>query len=237
MTDRFEHPTPTGSVPEWLRTNDPFAVHIAEELLRIGAIRHGHFRLASGGCGEEYFNAKELFEEKNRALFVEICDRFAHQFVGLDITAVVGPATGGSRLAIGIASSLSKLEGRTVLPITAFKRSYQCPERPMPRFFFADADKQHIQGQKILLTEDVITTGASAREVAELVRKLGGMLRGAAIIVDRTGFSPIKLAQYFDTVVHALVPVKAKMYLSVEECPLCREGVPHSTELGHGGQK
>ncbi len=73
-------------------------------------------------------------------------------------------------------------------------------------------------GQKVLLVEDVVTTGGSVREVLELVKAAGGDVVGIGSIVDRTGGK-----------IDFGVPFKAVISMEVEsyepsECPLCKEG-------------
>ena len=75
-------------------------------------------------------------------------------------------------------------------------------------------------GQKVLLVEDVITTGGSVREVLELVRQAGGDVVGVGSIVDRTG-GRIDFGVPFRPV----IPLEVESW-EPEECPLCKAGAP-----------
>ena len=76
------------------------------------------------------------------------------------------------------------------------------------------------EDEKVLVVEDVITTGGSVQEVIQAVRAAGGDVRGVGVFVDRSGGKA-----KFDTRVEALLTVTIKTY-SPEECPLCREQIP-----------
>ena len=75
------------------------------------------------------------------------------------------------------------------------------------------------EGQRVLIVEDVVTTGGSVREVMELVRRAGGVVAGVGSIVDRTG-GKIDFGVPFRAVYVADVTS-----WEADECPLCKEGV------------
>ena len=73
-------------------------------------------------------------------------------------------------------------------------------------------------GQRVLVVEDVVTTGGSVREVIEIVKQAGGVVAGVGVVVDRT-----------DGKIDFGVPVKSVISMDVQswepdECPLCKEG-------------
>ena len=79
----------------------------------------------------------------------------------------------------------------------------------------------HIEpGQKVLVVEDVVTTGGSVQEVLELVHKAGGDVVGVCVVVDRTN-GQIDLGERLESV----VSLDLKSY-APDECPLCKEGIP-----------
>ena len=75
-------------------------------------------------------------------------------------------------------------------------------------------------GQKVLLVEDVITTGGSVREVMDLVKAAGGEVVGVGSIVDRTG-GKIDFGVPF----HAVISLDVESW-EADECPLCKAGAP-----------
>jgi len=75
-------------------------------------------------------------------------------------------------------------------------------------------------GERVLVVEDVVTTGGSTRETMEVARASGAVVVGACAIVDRSGGR-----QGLDVAFHALLPMALPTY-QPEVCPLCAEGVP-----------
>jgi orotate phosphoribosyltransferase len=75
-------------------------------------------------------------------------------------------------------------------------------------------------GEKVLVVEDVITTGGSVREVIEVVRGFGGEVVGAGVLVDRSN-GMVDLGVRTE----ALLTMEVISY-EPEECPLCRQGIP-----------
>ena len=75
-------------------------------------------------------------------------------------------------------------------------------------------------GQKVLVVEDVVTTGGSVREVLEIVQKAGGEVVGVGSIVDRTG-GRIDFGVPF----HAVIALDVESW-EPSECPLCKSGAP-----------
>lgn len=75
-------------------------------------------------------------------------------------------------------------------------------------------------GQRVLVVEDVVTTGGSVREVLEIVRQAGGEIVGVGSIVDRTG-GRIDFGVPF----HSVISMEVESY-EPSECPLCKAGAP-----------
>jgi orotate phosphoribosyltransferase len=75
-------------------------------------------------------------------------------------------------------------------------------------------------GEKVLVVEDVVTTGGSTRETMDVARAAGATVVGACAIVDRSGGK-----QGLDVPFHALLPMDVKTY-QPDACPLCAQGVP-----------
>jgi orotate phosphoribosyltransferase len=97
-------------------------------------------------------------------------------------------------------------------------------------FSFHRGYDRYITGKNILVVEDILTTGGSARQVIELVRKHGGNVIGLSALCNRGNVQP---ADVGDVPIHTLVAVTLETFTE-EECPFCQQQVPINTELGKG---
>ena len=158
---------------------------IRELLKNSGAVVSGHFRLSSGRHGTTYIN-------KNQAMLMAadlflIASEIAAKFSAKNIQAVVGPATGGIGLAATTAVSLIQLGTRDdVMWGYAEKTRKAKPEDP-DVFVFGREFAEHLAGRRILVVEDILTTGASGRKVVDAARAIGGNVVGFSAIVNRGG--------------------------------------------------
>jgi orotate phosphoribosyltransferase len=75
-------------------------------------------------------------------------------------------------------------------------------------------------GERVLVVEDVVTTGGSTRETMDVARAAGAVVVGACAIVDRSGGK-----QGLDVPFHALLPMDVQTY-QPDACPLCQQGIP-----------
>ena len=163
----------------------------------------GTFLATSGRHSGEYIQCARVLQYPR---FTEtLCYELAKRFKGEEIDVVAAPAVGGIIIAYEVAK---------ILQTRAIFAERENGKMVFRRGFEIDED------EKVLVVEDVITTGGSVREVIQAVRACGGDIRGAGVFVDRSGG---KVS--FDTRVEALLNVTIKTY-SPEECPLCREQKP-----------
>lgn len=175
----------------------------SEEVLDLldtcGAIQTGHFLLSSGRHSDVYFEKFRALEEPGVAK--RLGEAIADRFRTASVDVVLSPAVGGiiigfaSALALGARFVFSEREGKDM----RLRRGFQ----------IRDTDR-------VLVTDDIVTTGKSVREILELVPP--GDLAGVACILDRSGAGE-------DLGVEALAEVKATSW-EPDECPLCREGQP-----------
>jgi len=168
-----------------------------------GAIRHGHFQLSSGLHSPLYIQCALLFEHPGHA--ARLADALADRFADMQIDAVAAPALGGIILGYELARQFG---ARSV-----FVERDADGRFTLRRFALAP-------GERVLVAEDVLTTGASARETVEVVRQAGGEVVGVAAIMNRSG-SRLDFG----------VPLRTLLTMSIdtyapEECPLCREEQP-----------
>jgi len=109
-------------------------------------------------------------------------------------------------------------------------------EKSGDEFVFGRGYDQFIPGKRILIVEDVLTTGGSVKRVINAVGKLGGIVVGVSAICNRGGVTEADLG-----VVPPAVPPSLRALVKVDlqdwdevECPLCEQGVPINTNLGKG---
>jgi orotate phosphoribosyltransferase len=170
-----------------------------------GALREGHFILASGRHSALYL---EKFQVLQRPAETErLCAALASWARLLDIDTVAGPTTGGIILAHEVARQLG------VRAIYAERR-----ERGTGREFrrgFALRPRE-----RVVVVDDIMTTGGSLQETLDAVRSAGGDAVGAAVLVDRSSG-----AAHLDVPIEALWRLEIPSYAPAE-CPLCAKGIP-----------
>ena len=174
-----------------------------EILTRLGALKHGHFRLTSGLHSDRYMQCAALFQFPKES--EQLCAALAEKFAGQKIDLVAGPALGGVIMAYEVARALG-------VPNIFSER--EDGKMTFRRGFRVEA------GQKVLVVEDVVTTGGSVKEVIGLVRAAGGEVVGVGSVVDRSGGKAD-----FGVPFHALMTLEATNWKE-EDCPLCRKGEP-----------
>lgn len=179
-----------------------------DEILQIfkdtGALLQGHFQLTSGKHSAQYMQCAQVLQYPNHAnsLGRELADRFD----GLEIETVIGPAMGG----IIVAHEVGKALG-----VRAIFTERQNGEMALRRGFTL------APGEKVLVVEDVITTGGSVKEVIEIVKKAGATPVGVGVLVDRSGGK----ADFDGLTLNSLVKLNIEAY-EPEHCPLCAQGIP-----------
>jgi len=176
------------------------ALHIFRE---TGALLEGHFLLTSGLHSPQYFQCARVLQYPRMAQ--KLCGEIAIPFVGADIDVVVGPAMGG----IVVAQEVARL-----IDARAIFAEREEGKMTLRRGFEINP------GERVLVVEDVVTTGGSIKEVMELIRKLDGDIVGATFLVDRSQ-GKVK----FDVAVTSLLQMDVVTY-TPEDCPLCKENIP-----------
>lgn len=183
-------------------------------LVNTGAILDGHYCLTSGLHSPHYvekFNVLQLPHETEK-----LCKAIAEHFKDANIETVVGPVTGGIILAHETGKALGtraifteRVEGKMT-----FRRGFNLHE-----------------GERVLIVEDVVTTGGSVREVIDVVKEFGGVPVAVTMLVDRSGGK----ATFEGVPNFALLHMDVETY-EPENCPLCAKGIP-LTKRGSTGKK
>ncbi len=170
---------------------------------RVGALHEGHFRLTSGLHSPGYLQCALVLQYPREAqtLGAALADRV--RAIGVDV--VLSPALGG--IVIG-------QEVGRALGVRAIFAERQDGALAMRRGFTL------LPSDRVLVVEDVVTTGGSTRETIEVARAAGATVVGAASIIDRSGGN-----QGLDVPYHALAIVTFPTY-QPDACPLCAAGTP-----------
>lgn len=168
---------------------------------RSGALMEGHFKLTSGRHSNRYMQCAQVLQYPQ---FTEqLAAHIAENFAADKIDVVIGPAMGGIIVAYEVARQL-KVPG-----IFCERENGQMALR---RGFTLQP------GRRVLVVEDVVTTGGSVVEVMEIVRATGAEVVGVGVLVDRSAGK-----------VDFGVRKEAVLTMDIEswppdDCPLCREG-------------
>ncbi|HBT95433.1 MAG TPA: orotate phosphoribosyltransferase [Coriobacteriia bacterium] len=176
---------------------------IAAAFKDTDAIRKGHFRLTSGRHSDTYIQCARVLEHPTLTMRLA-AEAVARLPKDLEIDLVASPAVGGILFGFAVAAALDKplifserVDGKMV-----FRRSFEVSE-----------------GAKVLIVEDVVTTGGSVKDVSDLVEENGGSAVAVVSLIDR-GADPLFSAPYY--------PLLQLITPSWEEadCDLCKQGVP-----------
>jgi orotate phosphoribosyltransferase len=170
---------------------------------RVGALLEGHFRLTSGLHSPGYLQCALVLQYPREA---ETCGAaLADRVRGLSVDAVLSPALGGIVIGQEVARALG---------VRAIFAERQDGALTLRRGFSLRP------GEKVLVVEDVVTTGGSTRETIEVARAAGATVVGAASIIDRSAGN-----QSLDVPFYTLATVSLPTY-QPESCPLCAAGLP-----------
>ena len=197
---------------------------VLDILKKVGAvITDDHFVYTSGKHGSVYVNKDAVYPHTKET--AQIGKMFAEKFKNTNIDIVAAPALGGIILSQWTAFYLSKLKGKEILGVYTEKGA----DKTM--IFTRGYDKL-IKGKKVLVIEDLITTGGSVKKVVDVVRATGGKVVGVGVMVNRVpDFVNAKMLDV--SKFEALGVVKASA-VDEAECPLCKKNIPVNIKIGHG---
>ena len=186
---------------------------VKDILVKTHAIMDGHFLLTSGLHSPHYVEKFNVLQHP--AYTQQLCEAMAEKFKDSRIDTVVGPMTGGILLAheVGKALGTRAIFTERVDGHMTFRRGFSLEK-----------------GERVLIVEDIVTTGGSIKEVIEVVRESGGIPVAVSMLVDRSGGK----ASFGDVPSTALLHMQVETYSPVD-CPLCRQGVP-MTKRGRTGK-
>lgn len=173
---------------------------------QLGVVSKGHFLLSSGQHSDEYWEKFRLFEWPR--VTEQLCGEIAEQYRDQALSAIVGPTTGGALMAQEVAR---QLDLRCILAESASQGG-----REVRRGFQLRA------GERILIVDDILTTGLSLRETLAAVEPFQPEVVGIEVLIDRSGGSA---TSQFGVPCRALLTVSARTY-DPADCPMCRQGIP-----------
>ena len=186
---------------------------VEDLLIETSAIMEGHFLLTSGLHSPRYV---EKFNVLQKPVYTEkLCRAMAEKFKDANIETVVGPVTGGILLAHETGKALGT---RAIFT-----------ERENGKMTFRRGFTLH-EGERVLIVEDIVTTGGSIREVIDVVKEHGGIPVAVSMLVDRSGGK----ATFGDVPSTALLHMDVQTYQPVE-FPLFKQGIP-MTKRGRTGK-
>src|SRR6188508_702469 len=176
---------------------------VLDRFRAAGALLEGHFRLTSGLHSPGYLQCALVLQHPREA---EACGTaIAERVRGLGASVVLSPALGGIVIGQEVARALE---------VRALFAERQEGALTLRRgFTLSEADR-------VLVVEDVLTTGGSTRETAAVAEAHGAQVVGAAVIVDR-GADPARL----NLPLQALVQLQVPTY-QPDECPMCAARIP-----------
>jgi len=184
--------------------------------MNADALLEGHFKLSSGNHSQYYLQSAKVLEDPKTAKL--LADALAEQIkaTGLEIDTVCAPALGGLIAGFALATALDKrsIFAERVNGEMQIRRGFEIST-----------------GEKVLICEDIITTGGSAMEAAKAIEALGGIVVGFAALANR-GFCKrdgsvlarkVNCALPTDKPLFALADFDFEMY-APDACPLCING-------------
>jgi orotate phosphoribosyltransferase len=177
--------------------------NVEEIFVKSGAVLKGHFLLTSGLHSPVYWEKFKILQYPEYT--GQLCGMIANHYRDKHIEVVAGPTTGGIILAFEVARQLGI-------------RSIYAEKEGTERIFRRSLTIK--PGERVLVVDDILTTGGSVEQVLAAVRQLGGNIIGVGILVDR---SENKLE--FGVPLFSCLRSKAITYRP-ESCPLCAAGVP-----------
>ncbi len=189
---------------------------IKQIYLDASAMLEGHFKLSSGNHSAYYLQSAKVLEQPRTAKLLADALAANIQANGIKIDTVCAPALGGLIAGFALATALDKrsIFAERVNGEMQIRRGFEITP-----------------GEKVLICEDIITTGGSAMEAAKAIEALGGIVVGFAALANR-GFCKregstlerkVNCALPDDKPLFALADFDFEMY-APENCPLCVNG-------------
>lgn len=196
---------------------------VLEVLREVGAVIIGsHIVDTFGKHSSAYINKDAVYPYTRKTSW--LCSQVAKVFEDDGVEVVIAPAVGAVILSQWTAHHLSNLSGRSVFSAYADKVNNG-------GFIIKRGYDELIKGKRVLVVDDVINTGGSARETVAAVRTCGGLVVGVGALCNR-GNSTLESLGNVPKLI-TLIDVKMDVW-DAADCPLCKKRVPINTAVGKG---
>ncbi|HAE43776.1 MAG TPA: orotate phosphoribosyltransferase [Clostridiales bacterium] len=174
-------------------------MELLELFKKSEAVLEGHFLLSSGKHSQKYVQCEKLMQYPDRAQ--KVVSAVAEKVKELGIDVIVGPAMGGIRAAyeLGRQLNIRTIFTERVDNVMTLRRGFEIKD-----------------GEKVLIMEDVVTTGKSSLETAAVIESFGGNVIGIGCLVDR------KIST-IDLPIYSAIELYFEAY-EQENCPECKNG-------------
>ena len=198
--------------------------HVLSDLERYGVlVDAGHVVYTSGKHGKMYFDKDKIYT--HALMTSNLCRIMAEQLAYLEPDMVIAPAMGGIILSQWMAYHLTNLCSREVLSLYAEKRGDD------KNFVIRPTFAKLISGKRVLVVEDVLTTGGSVEKVVWLTRSYGGKVASVAALINRGQVTKEQVGNVPKLL--SLVNVSLEAW-NPADCSLCKKNIPISKDLGKG---
>ncbi len=196
---------------------------VLKELDKAGAVvLDRHFIYTSGKHGSGYINLDIVFPQT--ALMAKLADGLVEPFID-DIDTVAAPAVGGVVLTV-LAARAALERGRNVNAVWADKDANRT-------FTFERAGfERYLNGKRVLVVEDLMTTGSSVEAVCREAERHGARIAGVSVVCNRGGVTAEQLGvPRFESLASAQFESEP-----AETCTLCASNTPIVDHIGHGAK-
>lgn len=178
---------------------------VIETMKECDALLEGHFLLSSGKHSDRYCQCAKLLQHPDKA--EKVLSIVAEKLKNVEFDMIVGPAMGGIIVSYELARQTGKpgIFAERTDGVMSIRRGFSIEK-----------------GQKVIISEDVITTGKSSFEVVEVIKALGGEVVGLACIVDRSN----GLSKELPYPVYSAITLNIESY-DKDKCPMCAKGITY----------
>lgn len=196
---------------------------VLEVLQKVGAFRAGHFVFTSGRHSDTYVNKDALYPYTHDTSM--LCKEMAERYKASGIEVVIGPAVAAAILAQWTASHLTDMLGKDVFAAYADKDG-------QGGFVIRRGYDKMLAGKKVLIVEDLTTTGGSVKKVIDAVQRVDAKVIGVAVLCNRGSVTAEMVGA---PRLESLVTVELDSW-EAADCDLCKREIPVNTDVGHGKQ-
>lgn len=181
-----------------------------------------HFVYTSGKHAKSYINKDAVYPHIKEVS--RIAEIMAEKYKDETIDVVAGPSLGGIILSQWLAYHLSLLKNKEILSVYTEKT-------PDKNQIFTRGYDKIVNGKNVLVVEDIVTTGGSVKKVINSVKDAGGEVVAAISIVNK---DPLHINPEFIGAPYDFLTIFDTEVYEEKDCPMCKEGLPINTQLGHG---